>query len=479
MVRAALSVLLLLLVAHSVRAYDRFGPLAFIAHVADRSGKPLAGVRVRIDAHATGVRRDISDRLQPVELHCVGVATTDRDGVARLVEPPPPLCDAGDWFQGSRRVCARIDDPGRELLTVDRRDGEQGTITVFEEPDRIADGFPIWYGHGARHARVCVLIEAFDIGNTFRPVDTLRLCQDTTDFLRAAGIAVLVVSFPDSHQPPDQQSETVARAIRAGASVSGQPVTVLGLSIGGIAARWALCAAENVGKPLPVRGLFLLDSPNRGATVPPALLALTWRYAPAFRTGLASPAARAVLRESIEDPARAITWRQIGLPLLGRRMPVAVRTTGQRYEEFFDRLRGLNGNRGYPTACPVFAVANGARHRPSSDAETVFHVWLPFGYYWNVPSTPTDRAPGSKLMRATQRFAVRLPLGIAGGYFRSLPTFVATASALDADSDEAPPFADWYARSDDLPALSHDVIDAAASRWVARRTLRLFLESER
>jgi hypothetical protein len=70
------------------------------------------------------------------------------------------------------------------------------------------------------------------------------------------------------------------------------------------------------------------------------------------------------------------------------------------------------------------------------------------------------------------RFLVRYPLGLAGAYLRSAPTFLPSESALDAAPDETPPFAAWYARPDDLPPLAHDDIDPGAARFVVRELLR-------
>lgn len=100
-------------------------------------------------------------------------------------------------------------------------------------------------------------------------------------------------------------------------------------------------------------------------------------------------------------------------------------------------------------------------------------MWLPWTFGWTLPAAEEDLRPGSLLPPDYRnRFRAYLPLGIAGAYLRRAPTFVSAESALDADPNEQPPFDAWYARADNLPALSHDDMDGGAAAFVVRQILR-------
>jgi len=290
---------------------------------------------------------------------------------------------------------------------------------------------------------------------------------------------VLVVSFPDSHLAPDALAPLAARAIRAASQAAGgRPVAVAGLSSGGIIARWALVEAEERGaEPLPAHALFLLDTPNRGANVHPALQAMTLRYGTQEdKKALQSQAARALLACHISDLNTQVTWKKIGLPLADRRVPVKWFPDTSAHEAFFARLRALNDRNGYPKRTRVVAVANSSRRvlrEKNAPPPDLFRLWLPWTYGWTLPSAQEDLAPGSLLPPYyVDRFRVYYPMGIAGAYLRTAPTFLSAESALDAGPDETPPFDAWYARPDDRPALPHDRMDPEAGAFVVRELLR-------
>ena len=356
-------------------------------------------------------------------------------------------------------------------------------LRVWEAPDRREGGeFPLWLGADGRADRVVVLVEGFDLYNRYSATDALRLIGPAGDALRAAGVDVLVVDFPDSHLAPDALAPRVARAVRAAsAAAGGRDVAVACLSAGGLAARWALVAAEEAGAPLPARTVVFLDTPHRGARVNPALQALVLRYGKrADRDALSSEAARALLAEAITDPAAQVTWLRVGVPPAHRLVPAECRPTAERHDAFFGRLRGLNDRGGYPKRCRLVAVANSSRGAggpgpaaAESSRDCLLRMWLPWGCGWTLPAAAADRAAGSVMPRVyAEQFRVNYPLGLAGAYLRGAPTFLPNASALDAGPGEAPPFDAWYARPDGLQPLAHDRVDPGAAAFAVRELLR-------
>ena len=81
---------------------------------------------------------------------------------------------------------------------------------------------------------------------------------------------------------------------------------MVGLSAGGIIARYALVEAEEGGTPLPVNTFLSMDCPNRGARVNPQLQAIVLRYGtPSDKAALASEAARVLLTAQPAD----VRWK--------------------------------------------------------------------------------------------------------------------------------------------------------------------------
>lgn len=343
-----------------------------------------------------------------------------------------------------------------------------GPAAPVPAPDLELDGFPVWLGADHRPDRLVVLVEGFDLRNELTARDLVRLAGPAASILRAQGWDLIVVDFPDSHPAPDTLAPLVARAIRAGAAAAGRPVSVVGLSAGGLAARWALAEAEGAGAPLPARLLVTVDTPHRGARLHPAIQALSARYGDrGDREALACPAARSLL----DLRPAGVRWRKVGLPGFRRRVPREWRDDPSAHQEFFARLRALPGG-GYPRQCRVAAVATGSRGG-SLPAADLLRLWVPFTFGWTLPVAAEDRVPGSLLPDLlVRRLERRIPLGLGGVILRSRPTFVSTASALDAAPGETPPFAAWYARPDGQPPLPHDTLDPGAAPFLMRELLR-------
>jgi hypothetical protein len=456
------------------------------AQAVDRRGNAVPGVRLRFDARLDGLARCWDHENDPVHEDTTRVVTTDAGGRAALtIDAPCPNGERGHWFQGTVTYhVAPVQEPGAGCVLVGDGPAERTEeipgdpallrLTLFERPDTTVDGFPIWAGRGGRLDRIVVLVEGFDLYNRYSATDTMNLIGGAGDFLRAEGISLLVVDFPDSHRAPDALAPIVARAIQAAAKASGHKVAVAGLSAGGVAARWALVTAENAGTPLPVHTLLCLDAPNRGANFNPSLQAMTLRYGKrADRDALSSDAARTMLTCTITDIKQQVHWRTLGLPLASRQVPSECHPDTAIHAAFYERLHHLNDHNGYPMSCRLVAVANSSRRGGSCGGSSdLLHLWLPWTYCWTLKADSADQAPGSLLPPLyVDQFRVDMG-GIAGAYLRGAPTFLPAESALDAGADEVPPFDAWYARPDGLPALAHDHVDLGAGMFVVRELLQ-------
>ncbi len=481
-----LALLLLLPPAHAALPADSYGPVVLSARVTNGRGQPVTGLPVRLSASLNGVAVDQWGQTRLLLSDFQAVAVTHADGLASVTMPPPFGAPPG-WFQGQLRVEASLPaDPHRELSplaplparalrNVPALPGafpdETGPLLlqVYEEAHTSVDGFPVWPDAQGRMDKIAVVLEGFDLYNTISATDVMALLGPAADALRARGVAILVVNYPDCHVSPEALAPLTARAIQAAARASGRKVVVVGLSEGGIVARWTLTTAENNGTPLPVSTLVTLDSPHRGANFDPGLQAMTLRAGKAIdRAALLSPAAAALMRER---PTHVV-WKRVGLPGADQAVPVRWDNDTSAFQAFYDRLHRLNAHNGYPTQCRLVGVATGSRVG-GNPIGALLRLWLPWNFQWALPATPEDQAPGSLLpLLYVDRFNTLYPLGVAGAYLRAAPTFIPTSSALDAGPGETPPFDAWFARPDDAPPLPHDHASPDEAAFVVRQVLQ-------
>lgn len=477
-----------------------FSEVRVRVRVVDRANRPVAGIHVRFTLWLDGVAHgeEKANAIEPVDTRAVSLSmqlegVTNRDGIATVAATPKGARVPSQWFRGNVRFTAQT-VPTHERDAVATGPGSitdslsvpavpsplqsppsaLPTLRIWEAPDTEVDGFPLWLGSDRRADRIIVLVEGFDLYNTYSATDALRLVGSAGDALRRAGVDLLIVNFADSHQSLETLAPTVARAIRAASRVvGGRPVAVAGLSAGGIIARWALVTAEESGSPLPVNTLVFLDTPHRGANLNPALQAMVLSYGKKEdRDALSSDAAHILLTESITDTAHQVRWRRIGPPLAQRQIPVQCMPTHDAHEAFYARLQHLNDRRGYPKQCRLVAVANSSR-RTNRPASSLLHLWLPWNSSWTLRTAERDCIAGSLLPRLyVDKFRRNYPLGLAGSYLTTAPTFLPAASALDASPDETPPFDAWYARPEGSTPLAHDDVDPGVAAFVVRELLQ-------
>lgn len=456
---------------------DSYAPVILQARVLDRQGHPIPNLPLRFSADLNGVALRDNGVGEGVMVGGARSVTTDASGLATWRVSGLPWTHESHWFRGRVSLTVALPhDTGRELTALAGDSATQTlefpqagppsatlTLQIYEEPDRTAAGFPIWDARNGHRDKIVVVLEGFDLYNRISATDLMGLISPASDALRAHGVSVLVVHFPDSHLTPDTLAPRVAEAIQAAARASGHPVAVVGLSAGGIIARYALVEAEERGAPLPVNTFLSMDCPNRGAWMNPQLQAIVMRYGtPSDKSALASEAAHVLLTDHPAD----VKWKWIGLPLAGRAMPVAYRDDTSAHDTFYDRLHHLNDRNGYPKHCRIIGVASGSR-RGGAPAGRLLTLWVPYTYGWTLPAAAEDHVPGSVLPPYyVGRFTTVYPLGIAGATLRTAPTFIPTESALDAGPDETPPFDAWYALPDGTPPIPHDSVAPDEARFV-------------
>lgn len=455
---------------------EAYAPVIVQAQITDRQSRPVADLPVWMTVDLHGVALEDDERSEGILTSLTRKVRTDSSGIATLHLSGLPWTHEENWYRGQVLVTASpASEPNREISPLGADTvSEQLTfpesepavpisLQICEEAGCRIDGFPVWADRTGHINKIVVCLEGFDLYNRVSATDLMQILSPAADALRSNGVSVMVVHFPNSHLAPNQLAPLAAEAVQAAAKASGHAVAVVGLSAGGIVGRWALVSAEQAGAPLPVNTFLSMDCPNRGARINPQLQALVLRYGTHDdKAALSCDAARVLLKCRPAD----VHWRWIGLPEMGRAMPVSCREDTADHDAFYAKLRHLNDRDGYPKTCRLIGVSSGCR-RTNAAGGTLMKLWVPFNIGWTLPASSADYAPGSVLPPYyVGRFTTVYPLGMAGATLRLAPSFIPTDSALDAEPDETPPFDLWYARPDNSPPIPHDSVAPDEARFV-------------
>ncbi len=272
------------------------------------------------------------------------------------------------------------------------------TLTVWETPNQNEEAQPM------------LIIEGYDVANS-----------NYAEFYRAGGnylanelfalnYDIYILNFSLGAANIRENAAVLHSAIEYISSLNdGGEVAVMGLSMGGLIARYALAKAEEDGSPLPASSFTSIDSPQQGAVVDSEFQDWIKDKIPSF-SRLDNSAAKEMLIYNAFDE-------------------------DSTHELFYDELNSLNGN-GYPSTIPTIGIAfSNNTPNPNLDQEWLkvdidllndqhFHVkeeWAQSGSILPISTTMID-----PIKRAI------LGVGIDASFDRrSDPTFIPYESALD------------------------------------------------
>lgn len=127
-------------------------------------------------------------------------------------------------------------------------------------------------------------------------------------------------------------------------------LSIIGLSMSGLVARWALCEMERDNQEHEVSRLICYDTPNKGANTPPGI---SYAAADAADGGWSAMDQIALLAEPSLKSINSAAATQM---LLFQNKAM---THHSNFDDFFTSLKAF-GNDGYPTRCKNIAFVNGA-----------------------------------------------------------------------------------------------------------------------
>ncbi|MDT0616128.1 lipase family protein [Streptomyces lancefieldiae] len=251
------------------------------------------------------------------------------------------------------------------------------------------------------------------------------------DQLLARGVDIVLIGFAERHTHIQHNAEVAIQAIsRAIAERNGsEPLTVGGVSMGGIVTRYALAKMENDGSDHETATYLSYDSPHNGAWIPLILQQLAYFFE---KLAPAEPSQAALIRS---PAAQQLLWAWVP----DAKYSGEVATASDLRKDFVRELADL-GN--FPRRPRLLGVSNGRGDgvgRPLPAGETAFdwQALVASATARFQPDHGTDQRIGGmhaglELRRSTTTDVPALD-GVPGG---TLDSFGKVADALKAKISE-------------------------------------------
>ena len=248
-----------------------------------------------------------------------------------------------------------------------------------------------------------IIAEGFDAGNRNNIVNMVANYRDNLQKFLDNGYDLVFVNYDNGTDFIENNAQALKRVIQ---EINSKKVahgeinklSIIGLSMSGLIARWGLREMENSGQNHEVSRLICLDTPHRGANSSPGVSYVAADFA---NRGIASGLIEAFLfnivpvLSSIDSPAAKEQ-------LLFQNSSMAPNAFFSLFQNALINL----GNGGYPSQCKNIAFVNGAlngnqNRRPNGDLinpgdkiwDTNFEYAVCYGYidcWTNVPTQNTE-----------------------------------------------------------------------------------------
>jgi hypothetical protein len=335
-------------------------------------------------------------------------------------------------------------------------------------------------GFGEALTNPVIVIEGFDIDNTMNWDELYNLLdqEHLVETLHGEGRDLVVLNFTDATDYIQKNAFVIVAAVEQalGMTAAGAKLTLIGASMGGLAARYALAYMEANAIDHGVATFISFDAPQRGADIP-----LGVQYWMDFFSGESADAAYFLSRLDTPASRQMLVYHHTEPPgVSGTSDPLRV--------QLLSELAALGQ---YPHALRMVSVTNGSGvgadqgfaageqlieyQYTSILVDIVGNVWaVPNGTshivfdgvidrIWPLPddqlsvtvsgTKPYDGAPGGSRASLAQMDATEPPYGDIIALHGS-HCFIPTTSSLDIDTDD--PF---YDIAGDPAIMSHTPFD--------------------
>ncbi|MEA5426844.1 BACON domain-containing protein [Arcicella lustrica] len=144
------------------------------------------------------------------------------------------------------------------------------------EQNVVGGEYQIYTGCDGVFDKPIIIAEGFDIGQDVNISDMVAKYYPYLYAFRNHGYDLVFVNYSDGRDYMQNNAEVLKRVINEVNSikVGNNKLVVIGESMSGLIARWALRSMENAGQTHNVSHYIAFDTPHQGANVPPGLVAL-------------------------------------------------------------------------------------------------------------------------------------------------------------------------------------------------------------
>ncbi|MCF2503958.1 T9SS type A sorting domain-containing protein [Dyadobacter sp. CY107] len=219
-----------------------------------------------------------------------------------------------------------------------------GNIRIIKGCDQILD-------------KPIIIAEGFDMGQDVN-LDAIEAnYRDQLNQFLIEGYDLVLVDYKDGRAAIQDNAQVLKGVIElVNTQKTGNIESiVIGESMSGLVARWALREMENAGQSHHVRLLLCYDTPHQGANVPVGVTQLAYDASPSLLSNVILKFFAKTWRNyylALGTPAaRQLMLHQVGHPNLGKKHP--------DFDSFRTQLLAL-GNGGYPANCRNIAVIHGS-----------------------------------------------------------------------------------------------------------------------
>jgi hypothetical protein len=240
--------------------------------------------------------------------------------------------------------------------------------------------FAIYNGCDQVFNKPIIIAEGFDKGQDNNIDDMVARFAPYLNTFRNNGYDFVFVNYVDGQAAIQNNAQVLKRVINEVKSriPASDSIIVVGQSMSGLIARWALREMENAGQSHKVKLLVAFDSGQQGSYIPPGLVAL--RRSLPILAGWATPIVKLLSSEvrSIDSPGSRQLLMYYNLST----------NSYSRHSDFNTLRQNLNnmGNGGYPALSRNIAIINGSLSGTRQKSED---------------SPTNDIVPGDKLLDFT------------------------------------------------------------------------------
>ena len=248
-----------------------------------------------------------------------------------------------------------------------------------------------------------IIAEGFDMGNDFN-LDALETTFRTRlQQWLSEGYDLILVDYDDARAAIENNAQVMKAVIQQVNSIKQGNIdnVVIGASMSGLVARYAIRKMEVDGIQHHVKLLICFDTPHQGANVPVGMTQLLWESSPTLLTQVILKFFAKGWRnyyDAMTTPAASQMLMHWGGTVAG-----GIGSKSPAFDAFRTNLNNL-GNGGYPLKCRNIAVINGSMIAQENDqlsgynyGSRILRSWTPFGLqnsnidvHTNLPNQNTN-----------------------------------------------------------------------------------------